>query len=254
MILSRVIKHLREQNWTAIGIDFLIVVVGVFLGAQASNWNEERKVRAGEREFLMRLHEDVSDDMEALAEKRRFMRSVGEAGKRSEAFIAAGRPCAPGTCWAVLRDFFAASQFQGIEPSRGALEALQRSPYPYDRALKRDVVSMYSLLQQSTQVAGPSEYRRRMRLYVPMKLLVSLWRCNRTAGETQIFDFNCGPGQVTDAEARAVVERLRSDPQLRAELAVDVGMRASMDDLFEDIGRQSRSILDRIETKTGSRP
>jgi hypothetical protein len=39
MILGRVIKHLKEQTWTAIGIDLLIVVVGVFLGAQASNWN-----------------------------------------------------------------------------------------------------------------------------------------------------------------------------------------------------------------------
>ncbi len=31
MILRRIITHVREQNWTAIGIDFVIVVVGVAL-------------------------------------------------------------------------------------------------------------------------------------------------------------------------------------------------------------------------------
>ena len=28
MLLRRVIKHVREQNWLAVGIDFLIVVTG----------------------------------------------------------------------------------------------------------------------------------------------------------------------------------------------------------------------------------
>ena len=40
MILSSVVKHVREQNWFAVGVDFLIVVVGVFIGIQVSNWNE----------------------------------------------------------------------------------------------------------------------------------------------------------------------------------------------------------------------
>jgi len=37
MLLRRVIQHFRKQEWTAIGIDFLIVVVGVFMGIQVSN-------------------------------------------------------------------------------------------------------------------------------------------------------------------------------------------------------------------------
>nr|WP_298931336.1 hypothetical protein [uncultured Erythrobacter sp.] len=46
MILRRITQHVREQNWTAIGIDFVIVVAGVFLGIQLGNWNEARAVRA----------------------------------------------------------------------------------------------------------------------------------------------------------------------------------------------------------------
>jgi hypothetical protein len=32
MILSRVIEHMKKQHWTAIAIDFFIVVFGVFIG------------------------------------------------------------------------------------------------------------------------------------------------------------------------------------------------------------------------------
>ena len=40
MLLRRVIAHVRRQEWTAIGIDLVIVVVGVFIGIQVANWNE----------------------------------------------------------------------------------------------------------------------------------------------------------------------------------------------------------------------
>ena len=42
MLLRRVIDHVRKQEWTAIWIDLAIVVVGVFIGIQVSNWNDDR--------------------------------------------------------------------------------------------------------------------------------------------------------------------------------------------------------------------
>ncbi|MDQ7076858.1 MAG: hypothetical protein Q9M45_03310 [Robiginitomaculum sp.] len=51
MILRRVIKHFRHQEWTAIFLDFLIVVVGVFVGLQASNWNAARLDSQNETAF-----------------------------------------------------------------------------------------------------------------------------------------------------------------------------------------------------------
>jgi len=42
MLLRRVIEHVKAQNWTAVGLDFVIVVVGVFIGIQVSNWNAQR--------------------------------------------------------------------------------------------------------------------------------------------------------------------------------------------------------------------
>ena len=42
MILSRLTQSMREQNWTAIWIEFVLLVGGVFLGIQVSNWNAAR--------------------------------------------------------------------------------------------------------------------------------------------------------------------------------------------------------------------
>lgn len=41
-LLGRISHHLRTQNWTAVVIEFLVVVFGIFLGFQLNNWNEER--------------------------------------------------------------------------------------------------------------------------------------------------------------------------------------------------------------------
>ncbi len=35
MLLRRVTEHVKTQNWFAVGLDFLIVVVGVYIGIQA---------------------------------------------------------------------------------------------------------------------------------------------------------------------------------------------------------------------------
>lgn len=60
MILRRIIEHVKAQNWFAVGLDFVIVVIGVFVGLQVNNWNEARAERAKEYGYLVRLHEDLT--------------------------------------------------------------------------------------------------------------------------------------------------------------------------------------------------
>jgi hypothetical protein len=76
MILRRVIAHFRKQEWTAIALDFLIVVAGVFVGLQVSNWNAARAERATEDRYLVRLLADAQANIVELediieAQKRR---------------------------------------------------------------------------------------------------------------------------------------------------------------------------------------
>jgi hypothetical protein len=48
MILRRLAQSLREQNWTAIGIEFVLLVLGVFLGIQVAN-----PISAARRDMLV---------------------------------------------------------------------------------------------------------------------------------------------------------------------------------------------------------
>lgn len=75
MLFRRVLEHVRTQNWTAIGIDFVIVVVGVFLGIQLGNWNGERSDRQQEREYLQRLRADFA---ESATDQQRDLDFLGQ--------------------------------------------------------------------------------------------------------------------------------------------------------------------------------
>ena len=59
MILRRVIEHVKKQHWTAVFLDFVIVVLGVFIGIQVSNWNQFSSDRRAETEYLRQLQSDL---------------------------------------------------------------------------------------------------------------------------------------------------------------------------------------------------
>jgi hypothetical protein len=59
VILRRVTEHVKAQNWTAIALDLFIVVVGVFIGLEVSNWNEARAAREDEQAILKRFHDET---------------------------------------------------------------------------------------------------------------------------------------------------------------------------------------------------
>ncbi len=70
MLLRRITEHVKAQNWFAVGLDFSIVVVGVFIGLQVSNWNDDRKSDAREKSYLIALKQDVVAINESLARPR----------------------------------------------------------------------------------------------------------------------------------------------------------------------------------------
>lgn len=65
MVLRRFADHLRRQDWAAIAIEFVLLVLGVFLGLQAQEWASERDRRAEERDLLAGLRAEF---VEARAE------------------------------------------------------------------------------------------------------------------------------------------------------------------------------------------
>ncbi|MBI1192736.1 MAG: hypothetical protein GC205_06120 [Bacteroidetes bacterium] len=57
-ILQRLSKHLEEQNWFAVGLEILIVVISIFLGFQVTASYESRKNLRTEAVYLDELRED----------------------------------------------------------------------------------------------------------------------------------------------------------------------------------------------------
>ena len=91
MILRRLTKHVRDQNWFAVGLDFVIVVIGVFVGMQVSNWNDAHQTQS-ERQLVetrllsdfVLMHEDVvraAEGHEAVLESLHTLRHAIERGE-----------------------------------------------------------------------------------------------------------------------------------------------------------------------------
>ena len=55
MFLHRMMDHLKTQNWTAVGLDLGIVILGVFIGTQVSNWNQQRLEKREAQRLLLEL-------------------------------------------------------------------------------------------------------------------------------------------------------------------------------------------------------
>jgi hypothetical protein len=67
MILKRLRGEAARQNWFGVALDFVILVLGVFLGIQVNDWNQARLDRAEGREYRDRLYSDLESNQRDLA-------------------------------------------------------------------------------------------------------------------------------------------------------------------------------------------
>ncbi len=61
MLFRRITEHVKAQNWTAVALDFVIVVVGVFIGIQVANWNDAQTAKHRKDEIIASLITDLAD-------------------------------------------------------------------------------------------------------------------------------------------------------------------------------------------------
>jgi hypothetical protein len=60
LIFKRLVANLRGQNWSAIAIELAIVIVGVFIGTQVSNWNAQRLEKRETQRMLAQLKPNLN--------------------------------------------------------------------------------------------------------------------------------------------------------------------------------------------------
>jgi hypothetical protein len=113
VLLRRIIEHVSSQNWTAVFVDFVIVVVGVFVGLQAQEWNIARQ----DQERLDRIVASLKADMyDARRVESGFWQEIQtglaafeaahQRGERPAPFVyrIKGSDTAPKLIWGTLQD------------------------------------------------------------------------------------------------------------------------------------------------------
>lgn len=66
MILQNLARAVRDQNYYAVFLEFVIVIAGVVIGFQINAWNEDRQDRVRESSALSRIHVEVQETLRRL--------------------------------------------------------------------------------------------------------------------------------------------------------------------------------------------
>ncbi len=224
MILRRVIKHFRNQEWTAIFLDFIIVVVGVFVGLQVANWNEVRALKVQERGFLIQLRQEVREIDRIREGQARFTNRIIEGGRAALAFLDGGEDCIK-DCEALLIDFFHATQTWGNSFPMDKYREVDRLGFPTNEATRAAVQGLYQGVEAWGVVnQTPPVYRERLRGYLTPDASAALWGDCYSLREGMFEDllFDCA-ADLQKLDTAAMLRAIRSDAALAGQLRYWLG-------------------------------
>ncbi|NNU14988.1 hypothetical protein HK107_01450 [Parvularcula sp. ZS-1/3] len=220
MILRRLTEHVRTQNWFAVGLDFFIVVVGVFLGIQLGNWNEARALRAQEQSYLAVLHEELVENASRSARLLTYYTTVTEAAERALAFTKSGQNC--GTdCEDLLIDFFHASQLWTVTFDQTAFREAVALGFPSDQELREQLFVTYDLTTSFGVInQDPPAVRETIREYLEPDAARILWQgCWRLDVDTVTEHLIRGcKDELKSVDTAGILKALQDDPQLASML------------------------------------
>lgn len=222
MTLRTLASRVRQRDWAAVLVEVLIVVAGVFIGLQVSNWNDDRKDTARGKEYLSRLHDELLQDADGLTLISGFWAQVGANGAAAMSYAEDGT-LYQGSAWKTVLAYYQASQvwpyrkpdvtFQEIR-STGNLLLIRNGE------LRAGIARHYNAGagSQVTEVLGLiPRYREHVRGLMPWKVQNYIWtHCYESRGTLQVLKDCDSP--VSEAEALAVLDQLRHSTELTAEL------------------------------------
>lgn len=238
-MLRHVIVHLRRQDWTAVFIELVVVIVGVFIGVQASNWNEQRETDQKAAVFSERLSADLREEAWGYAMNIGYFDQV-QTNARRAADALTGKTPLPSE--ALLIAAYRATQFNGNTRRRATYDELISTGeigLIHDAALRDLAMRVYTdpVIDQITQDGQHSEYRGEFRKAMPYDVQLALAdKCGdhvvpvgNYEDIARVLDYPCATG-LSPAAIEAADAILQKDPrivpllQLRiADIGTDLG-------------------------------
>lgn len=223
MILRRIIEHVRKQQWLAIGIDFVIVVAGVFVGTEVSNWNAARITRQQGVAFTERLIADLREEAWSYHYLIEYYGDVLANAERALAILE-GRTAASNE--ALLVNAYRATQYVALLRRRMTYDEIISTGaigLIADQTLRETAMRVYTtpMFDNIAQEAAASRYRERFRMVVASEVQVVLaatcgdrfLAIGGYEGMVDSLDYPCSTG-LSPADLRSAVNALRSDALL----------------------------------------
>ena len=229
MIFRRFLSRLKQHQWGAILTELVIVIIGVFIGMQVSNWNEERETNRKAVVFTERLRTDLQKEAwnyeylvaysrETNANQRRVLDAMsGDAVLTDEQFVISAYRATQSQ----FNDRFRATYDELVSTGNIGLIA--------DQELRETAIVVFTtpLLDKIASEADGSEYRRLFRETVPAGVQEALLaRCGDRftavldyAGIKGSIDYPCTLG-VPAEEIRAAAAALTTLPRLLPALRI----------------------------------
>ena len=231
MILRRFAEALKQQNWAAIAIEFVLLVGGVFLGIQVANWNQQRLSDKQGEIFTERLHADLR--IEAWNFEY-LIQYYGEVQANAERALALLEGESVASNEQLLISAYRATQFLTGTTRRATYDEMRStgSLGLVKRKTLRDAADLvyadglYALVEDQK---GGSRYREAFRMRVPMDVQSAL-------GE------QCGDRFVTPGDFRQIVGSLDYDCTL--------GLEQDVIDRAAQVLRNEDSIIPLLRLRT----
>lgn len=232
MILHRLSQSLKSQHWMAIAIELIVVVLGVFIGLQASNWNEDRETERKAAVFTERLRADLLEEAWSYESQIAYSDEVLANAQRAANALSG---IAPLSDEALLVAAYRATQYSLYIRRRATYDELTSTGeigLIRDWPLRKLAMDVYTaqMFDDITAEGKSSEYRHWFRLNVPHEVQQALLNgCGDKVVEVGDYkgihgslDYPCSTGLTPDALA-AAASILRNDklalPLLRLRLA-----------------------------------
>lgn len=223
MILRRISEHVKAQNWTAVALDFVIVVVGIFVGLQVQEWSGRRAMSERTALLMQRLEADFGVDVWIAGRLLDYHKQVANNAQMTLNDIT-GRETIPDE--QLLVAAHRASQFNRFNRTSGLYEELVATG-GLDLVSSSAIGSIAALFYKTTIISdyetdgNSSEYRRLYRSLVPIDVqLVVADQCgdrnltiDEMIDEKSIIGYPCTLDLPADRLAEAA-EILRSEPAL----------------------------------------
>jgi hypothetical protein len=221
MLLRRLTQSLKEQNWTAIVVEFVLLVLGVFLGIQVSNWNQAREDQHRGRAYVTRLTADFEQDLALRRQLVDYYGAVLDSVERTDSLLADPRADPKTLVIAAYR----ATEVNNNPSLRATWDEIVSSGDI--GLLPRDVVRLattYYAFDTSSDAYAQllqSAYRHRVRNIIPLAIQKAMRTgCSDARNSTQTITgfvpackLNVAPETITVTAAA-----LRADPLVRENL------------------------------------